>query len=264
MFIGKLDTLNKKMFGNGLYGENVYLTGSLITRTGEGKYAGINTLNAYSATQFENEDSSPIIFWAGAEDNTEEEVQSALFQVTQNGSLYATRAKFVDSVIAGSSITGADIYAARIHGIGDQYGLEFYDSTKGIAFYNGYKNNTEGPLPILNGQLIFSIDQNGFFTREDCFIKIDDDCRQVTVKGKFNNMDIVDDENEMNLTCSKINSANQMSIDINGESNLILEEDSTQVTSKDVLFSGEKFKLNYQNTDNGWNLYIKEENNQGV
>ena len=42
------------------------------------KYAGVNTYNGVAATQFNN-DSSPIIFWAGSEGKSDKEIQEAKF-----------------------------------------------------------------------------------------------------------------------------------------------------------------------------------------
>ena len=73
LFLGNLDGLNNEnISGYGLYGENVFLTGSLTTHTGaesDSTYAGINTLSDVSATIFEDspiEDNSKIVFWAGS------------------------------------------------------------------------------------------------------------------------------------------------------------------------------------------------------
>jgi len=87
LFLGNLDGLNdENISGYGLYGENVFLTGSLTTRyasTENFKYAGVNTLTGAIATVFEKENYFPdeelpendkIIFWAGSESTTAEHI----------------------------------------------------------------------------------------------------------------------------------------------------------------------------------------------
>lgn len=116
LFLGNLTYLNKPgMSGFGLYGENVFLKGSLTTISNTGKSAGINTL---SSVLFNVEelginlpfiDNSPIMFWAGAnlEGQSEEKaIQKANFQVTEDGTIYAKNGYFADTVIIGSTIGG--------------------------------------------------------------------------------------------------------------------------------------------------------------
>lgn len=128
--------------GFGLYSNNVYLTGSLVTKISTNdKYAGVNTLDGTTAEIFGDRDRSPIVFWAGSITSSPGDIQNAPFQVTSNGYLYAQYGEFKDAIITDSDIRGADIYAARIHGIGrdsnslDTPGLSIYDTDNAIAFY---------------------------------------------------------------------------------------------------------------------------------
>ena len=159
VFLGDLKSLGRDGYdGYGLYADNVYLNGSLTTRSSSGKYAGVNTLSQVRSDDSVDETMSPIIFWAGAEDNTDEAIKKAPFQVTEAGYIYVE-----NSIFAGGSISGADIYAARIHG-GSKNGpaaLSIYDTEKGIGFY---KNNNEET---------FTIAADGFKIGEDYFIKIE-------------------------------------------------------------------------------------------
>ena len=123
VFLGDLQRANLGS-GYGLYSTNVYLTGSLITRTvssGNSFYAGVNTLNGISADENLVGDSSEIIFWAGSANNSDEGIRNAPFQVTREGAIYAQKGKFEGAIISkstieGASIVGADIYTAAIHG----------------------------------------------------------------------------------------------------------------------------------------------------
>lgn len=136
--------------GYGLYSSNVYLTGSLITRTvssGNSFYAGVNTLNGVLADRNKVGDDSEIIFWAGSENNDPEYIRKAPFQVTRNGVIYAQRGKFEgaiisESTIQGASIIGADIYAATIHGTGNDPCLKIYDISGAIGFFSEYSEFT--------------------------------------------------------------------------------------------------------------------------
>jgi hypothetical protein len=68
VFLGDLTSLDNK--GYGLYADNVYLNGSLTTKSSTGKIAGVNTTsNVFGDKALVGSD-SPIIFWAGSRDET--------------------------------------------------------------------------------------------------------------------------------------------------------------------------------------------------
>lgn len=171
--------------GYGLYSNNVYLNGSLITRvtdeTGKrlrNSYAGVSTTSsAYAhpkiykqlSTQLNETDidDSRIVFFAGAADTSAGSIQQAPFQVTAAGSLYAQRALLEKGLVSKSQIISPDIYAARIHGNNQdfsndstEYGLSFYNLEQGIGFFNADVN---GPLPAGN-KPVFAIGVKGFRT----------------------------------------------------------------------------------------------------
>lgn len=150
LFIGDLHPITGKP-GYGLYGDNVYLNGTLTTKVKSDKsptYAGVNTIDGYDVDEnlFKDKDASQkIVFWAGSIDEDKSSVQQAPFQVTDKGNLYAKAGTFTDSVfsnskIEGSKIYGADIYTASIHGWtgtsenGDSGALNVYNTSKGIIF----------------------------------------------------------------------------------------------------------------------------------
>ena len=141
VFMGNLDGLYKEgLTGWGFYGQNVYLTGSLITAfdsESDVNYAGINTLNGVAATKFEADDTSKIVFWAGAADTSESAIRNAKFQVTENGSLYAARGTFEGAILTKTTIEGAEIKTSRIVGNKQDpntYGLGIFDTATGIVF----------------------------------------------------------------------------------------------------------------------------------
>lgn len=180
LFLGDLSKLgNISYTGHGLYADNVYLNGSLTTKVGENSYAGVNTLNGVFATAFKKNyegktaptetDVSKIVFWAGADSTKENDIQKAYFQVTEQGSIYASRAKLESSLFVGGRIEGTDIYTARIHGTGDgtSPALTIYDTSGGISFKTGYKNDNKS-----SGTETFSIQNDGLKSGEDKFVSI--------------------------------------------------------------------------------------------
>lgn len=150
LFIGDLYPITGKP-GYGLYGDNVYLNGTLTTKVKSDNsptYAGVNTIDGYNVDEnlFKDKDNSQkIVFWAGSIGEDKLSVQQAPFQVTDKGNLYAKAGTFTDSVfsnskIEGSKIYGADIYTASIHGWagtsedGNSSALNIYNTSKGIIF----------------------------------------------------------------------------------------------------------------------------------
>lgn len=150
LFIGDLYPITGKP-GYGLYGDNVYLNGTLTTKVKSDNsptYAGVNTIDGYNVDEnlFKDKDNSQkIVFWAGSTGEDKLSVQQAPFQVTDKGNLYAKAGTFTDSVfsnskIEGSKIYGVDIYTANIHGWagtsedGDSSALNIYNTSKGIIF----------------------------------------------------------------------------------------------------------------------------------
>lgn len=150
LFIGDLYPITGRP-GYGLYGDNVYLNGTLTTKVKSDNsptYAGVNTIDGYNVDEnlFKDKDASQkIVFWAGSIGEDKQNVQKAPFQVTDKGNLYAKAGTFTDSVfsnskIEGSKIYGADIYTASIHGWtgtsedGDSSALNIYNTSKGIVF----------------------------------------------------------------------------------------------------------------------------------
>ena len=185
VFLGDLDTSGidfsdtgvQKSRGFGLYSENVYLTGSLTTKLTNNTFAGVNTLDGTPATIFIERsygtDTSPIVFWAGSAGVNPNQIQAAPFQVTANGSIFASQGIFTGALITESYIRGADIYAARIHGTGnpnqDGYGLAFYDSANGIVFFRGEYGGSPSPTEV------FSIGTDGLKKGNNYFIEVKND-----------------------------------------------------------------------------------------
>jgi len=272
VFLGDLDSLGANLRGYGLYSTNVFLNGSLTTVTGGSdiRYAGVNTLNGVRASKFENEsnnDTSPIVFWGGSEKTDDASIQSAPFQVTQNGSLYAAQGLFEGAIITRSEIRGADIYAARIHGSGESPnpGLSFYDTKKGIVFYEGDYSDTGSDTIVET----FTIGKEGLSTHGKDFISIDNTYR---VNATFSNIRTTAG---LQITDYKIfNSANnQFYIEARSSNEIGFYYINNNNTTQSISLEAGRINLNhaqtyvrnnlnlndkmqYENTANGYDLYV--------
>lgn len=277
LFLGDLEQLNiSGVSGFGLYSDTVYLNGSLTTKTDQGSYAGVNTLTRVPATVFNNifTDSSNIIFWAGADDNSSPSIQAAPFQVTENGSVYASKAYLTDSLMVGGEIKGTDIYAARIHGwdhSGNSIaGLSIYDLDKGISFRTNYGTPKDSE--------IFSIGIKGFSTsKNESFIAIEDDGSKIDFSGnsfrakinESNYLALVKMENNLLSLYHKTSQDNycgfyfedgkttyKMGYKENGKN---VEKGKIQIEKAKIGFEGTisfSEQMEYRKTDSGYDLYV--------
>lgn len=277
LFLGNLDNLgltNEHISGYGLYGENVFLQGSLTTKVpAEGNkntYAGINTTSNVISTQAGV--SGRIVFWAGASKNDDNEIQKAPFFVTDEGNLFARSGRFEGAIISKSEIQGADIYAARIHGWNDNESsaLSIYDTNKGILFKTILENNSEVTTLALGTRQFSYSDKN--------FIELSETSSLATFIGDYK----TEAKNGQLIKVSGLKIESQIEIDNSIETNssidfsdgkISLKEKGTpllQLTSneisssaklfsmdKDVLFGKEDAHfLKYQSMNNGYNLYV--------
>lgn len=123
--------------GYGLYCDNVYLNGQIVSSSiieNKEMTTGINTSSSIISEYLDDE--SPIIFWGGAEDGN---ISEAKFQITQKGSLYANTGLFEGSILTKSILRGAKIYAAEIHGDEDLNGqLAIYNTRTESKTYPRY------------------------------------------------------------------------------------------------------------------------------
>ena len=277
LFLGDLSSLDENnISGFGLYADTVYLNGSLTTKAKNNTYAGVNTLNGVSATIFKEEDKTNIIFWAGAANNSVSSIQGAPFQVTEAGSVYASRAYLTNSLLVGGEIKGSDIYAARIHGwdpkVGKEAGLSIYDLNNGISFKTGYNTPKE--------KEVFNIGTSGFYTVQEgttstkYFISIDDERSKVQFVGdsfKTNNtgsngilsitttqdnIPILSHEIDANRHCGFYFKSDKTSFQIHNGSEMtekmILSKEEVKFNDN-IVFSG---KMEYKKTNKGYDLYI--------
>lgn len=152
LLLGDLTTLRQRLGssfnyinGYGLYSDNVYLHGSLITEDNAGSYAGVHTsknldfnYTNWGGTRTDIYNNEKIIFWGGANSLSDSDIQRSPFIVTDKGSIFARRGEFKGTVIADSIITDTIIKTPVIYGNGNNPSLRIYDtnnSKSGIGFY---------------------------------------------------------------------------------------------------------------------------------
>ena len=156
--------------GYGLYADNVYLNGSLITKNLESGYCGINTLSEVQFIKKPEIDTSPIVFWGGSTTKNAEEIQKAPFQVTANGTLFCANAIIENSIFTG------EIRTAKIYGTGTEEipepALSILDANKGISFKKTIKTITDSVEQIVESEL-FTIGESGFYIQGQPFINFE-------------------------------------------------------------------------------------------
>ena len=187
--------------GFGLYGENVYLNGTLTTQVGTGSYAGVNTISGVEATKFgdyKNQlpvlDKSRIVFWAGAKRNDEDSIQNAPFQVTEAGSIYANNGIFEGAIISDSVVEGSVLRAAKIYSSSNSVNgdttpaLQIFNANEeyGIELWADDDNNSENENPEANKILTISTRGFKFKTADKNFIEFNES----KVNGHFGNMEL--------------------------------------------------------------------------
>ena len=227
LVIGDLKSLDDYE-GFGLYGENVYLNGTLTTKVGgnssssEPTYAGVNTISGVLATKFKEYkitnnkgeyDESRIVFWGGASENSDTAIQKANFQVTENGSIYANQGIFEGTLITKSTIEGSTLKATKIYGWSinennegglsrEAAALQIYNTRNdlGIEFWEETNDKDEHKTLSLstNGFKVYSkkysyIDESTNETidippKENSFIDFIINEESSTVNANFNNI----------------------------------------------------------------------------
>lgn len=284
LFLGDLNNLNiANISGYGLYSENVYLNGSLTTRYNAlgALYAGVNTIGNINFNQQLPaglvSDNSPIVFWAGSNGTANGAIQNAPFQVTSNGTLYAQQAYIKGSIITDATISGADIYAVRLHGGTENANnaLTIYDTAYGILFKSGYRSDNEATL--------FRIAANGFYSGDSKqFIGISDE-GVITYSGDtaaLRLLDLSDTVNKVKFDAKSISfyqtgDGETLQYSINNEDSFKIKKyiDGNAATlincngdvnefngtvnhfSQDINFGD---KLNFKRVSEGYDLYVED------
>lgn len=269
LFLGELNQIGYSGFG--LYADNVFLNGSLTTKVEENSYAGVNTLDGTNAIAFGTDfkgrgvpndiDTSKIVFWAGAKSKESNDIQEAYFQVTENGSVYASRAKLVDTLVVGGTLQATQIHTASLHG--NESGLDIYDGSKGIRFISQ------------NKEVLFSVSPDGLKTENLQFINIsnngvefvgnalrtdnsDNYLQLSTIYGSGGKTTPVLQHYEGNNSCGFYFEKNSTSFRMNDKTTQEWNENGTVLHNELELInetSGPS-RLNYKPVDSGYDLYV--------
>lgn len=176
----------------GLYGENVYLKGALVTEA-----SSDNPVFSGISTTYTNDDDIPtlegfkeqfpnakglgkILLWAGAPSNNKVGIEAAKFKVDEYGNMYAGSGYFNGSILTNATIEAAKIRTAIIEGTGidkeQEYGLTIHDVEKGIQFtqtkrddFNNIIYSEDGKTPLVN--TIFSLTKDGILANVKFTVK---------------------------------------------------------------------------------------------
>lgn len=184
LVLGNLDGI-ENCSGFGLYGDNVFLKGRLTTESNTGgnrSYAGVNTDSEDAATfsilgQTHTEYNQPIIFWAGAESSSTDDIEKSPFQVTSSGYLYASGGYFTGTVISDSLIQAAEIATSIITGTGTKPAILItgQETDKAILFGYGYREEDEnGDFLRTIKQRYFEVNTNSVILGKDFTIYFDE------------------------------------------------------------------------------------------
>lgn len=259
--------------GFGLYGENVFLKGSLVTETNTGgPYAGINTMYG---TDFEKQ--GKIVFWAGA--TSESDVITSPFFVTDKGFLRAKNANIIGSTFSGTVIA-SEIKAATIRGSSvDIEDMTTKEGTltildagvgEGIIFAKTEKKEDDNGEEIETRKQIFSIGPDGMKTgsleNAQYFIKIEGEKasfvatkgdKKVVLDGAEAALNLVHKGNKQ-LSIG-LNKNNEGAIFINEVDLVSFEGGKTKIKSTLSAYGEVDFgegKMTYKKVAEGYNLYI--------
>lgn len=277
LLLGDLSSLgDPNINGYGLYGDNVYLKGSLTTQVNDKSYAGINTLSGANATKFAD-DNSKIVFWAGSQGTNVASIQTSLFQVTEAGSLYAQKGLFEGSIITKSIIQASDLYAIRLFGgtETETAALNIYDAAQGIVFKTREINGQIEEETLRLNASGFSINKGTSY-----FVKIEDDkiffngeevSSTSIIVGSINSNYLKLSNNlieSYQKTDSDVKLLGYLKWDLNKYSIYIDKDNNISQDNNQILLSTNLVKLNnhisfdnkmkYEKTDNGYNLYISD------
>ena len=161
MLLGDLKSVNHD--GYGLYADNVYLEGRLISQDSQNHLtAGINSKGQGKMPDTDENypwynNGGKIILWGGSLQSSD--ATDAKFRVDDKGNLYASSGYFEGAIITNSIIEAAEIRTATISGIGEnKYGLILKDLKNGICFKGTDSNSNEN--------IYFNLSNEDFETKD--------------------------------------------------------------------------------------------------
>lgn len=279
-----VDWKAKNLAGSyGLYAENAYLKGALVTQFNNGSsYAGINTIYENEeegecpttkryAEHFKDKTGAPVIFWGGANGFTKDEIEAATFLVDKNGNLVANSGYFDGTIISNATIKASVLETTKITGCGNDPALIIEDVNKGIVFAKTEKDKTstslfelnedgiESSLPLKirdNVGVKFSVSKDGFLAAANLSTKGievgDTYIQNITAGTKTTNSRIKFDQNGL-VFLTEGKESLRVSIDkIEAQKTLAIEENVVygNVIQYKPVKKGEKII--------GYDLYVQE------
>lgn len=272
-----IDVLSN-MNGWGLYCDNVFLKGSLVTRIqsdsiNSAYYSGINTASTVQFAQKPEslptfDDSSNIIFWSGAK--SIDEISKAPFQVSARGTLYAQDAIIVNSTFSGS-IHSSEIHTAKI--FGEDSGLTIYDSAKGISFKSlldseekeTYSIKADGLWHGTNQFILIPVEAQAGVVFQGTFLANSGDQEnniwqsiKITEENVF--FENAGHESKISLkNAEEDNNTAQFCLEVNNGNQLIIKEESVDVNTI-ATFTGDIWFgtniMQYKKVDKGYDIYV--------
>lgn len=277
-------------FEYGLYADNVILNGSLTTRQYTGVqtyYAGINTNTTVMSEKIGNYD-KPVIIWSGSIDTVPKNIANAPFQVTQDGSIYASSGTFEGTIITKSIIQASALYTAKIFGDNESTSvpLSIYSTGQGINFYNSYDTSA-----TTDDRLTLSIKGDGLYTYKYTnidsslvteakqFISINhstglatftgaiiaetleignfiiQDNRIINTKNSNATLEITNNDLAYYLPQSSTNPSTQLYFRVNNASLTEINTEETNILQN--LSLGSSNRLHYKKVTDGYDLFIE-------
>lgn len=235
----------------GLYADNVYLKGSIISISESGSTSGINT---ESMTQMPfgdiypwKEDAGNILIWAGSK--ASQEINTSIFMVDSKGNLIANSCYLTGSIISNSTIEATTIKTAIIEGTGKEegYGLVIKDITNGIVFSENGKNK-------------FILNSNGTIFNHSVTVNNKLTTNSINIFGQSNlgDLQIVGSQLSHKQNTNGIKFSNS-DIDIYGKINITNNEtiiENHTFTSKKISYNE---KAIMEIVEDGYDIYIVSE-----
>lgn len=268
MLLGDLKSVNHD--GYGLYADNVYLEGRLISQDSQNRLtAGINSKGQGKMPDGDKNcpwynNGGKIILWGGSLQSSD--ATDAKFKVDDKGNLYASSGYFKGAIITDSIIEAAELKTATITGTGNntgkEYGLTIRDISNGIIFKDE-ENNSSSYYFKLNNSIT---DINTPIFRAGNLI---------TQEKTFNFCNIAIYENKISYVPN--NNIDNNNAIINKESNIYIKFNETEVNclnkllvedkyttiKNDTIFNSseieyKKGKSNIKMVEKGYDIYVSE------
>ena len=254
-----------RLQGYGLYAENVYLHGSLVTKLEDSSsyYSGFNG----DSNIIEEETGANILLWAGAPMvDSNPDIRNAPFRVDHEGNMFASKGQFSGSVISNSYIEASEIRTAVLTGDGVNPALRIIDTSEGIEFCDYIAPQGEAQaqykttFKIVNSGLQTEVDKNVF----ENFIDLSNDNIVFSTKKTQSAPKIIIKENEIKWGIFsikeefKLKTEQQKSVLNLGKENLqiqIDEDENKILINSSFLEFGEQ-NMRYEKVESGYNLYV--------